>query len=182
MSENDFKALRSLLRMKRNEQPPPGYFRTFTREVMTRVKSLEQDKARVDGLSWVSRWLGASWLKSESGIKLGWDGLVRMSAVTVAGLAVATLCFSFFWTPQVASPMGTLVELGSSEAPVAASIPPSLPRRQNSLLSIADPANQTSELRLRSLDLPSTNLFPDGLFRIPDQRSVRVGFGINGDR
>ncbi|MSU32509.1 MAG: hypothetical protein EXS25_07610 [Pedosphaera sp.] len=182
MSENDFKALRSLLRMKRNEKPPPGYFQSFTSEVMTRVKFLEQDKAQVGWFFRVSRWLWASWLKSESEIKSGWNGLVRTSALTVVGVSVATLCFSFFLAPEVDSPVGTSVEVGSSDASAAATAQPSLPRRQSSLLSVVEPANLTSDLRIRTLDLASTNLFPDGLFRIPDQRSVRVGFGSNGDR
>ncbi|HYG22480.1 MAG TPA: hypothetical protein VEH04_06820 [Verrucomicrobiae bacterium] len=49
----DFKQLRQLLALKRHEQPPPGYFHHFSREVIVRIKT--GDSGEKVPSSWIER-------------------------------------------------------------------------------------------------------------------------------
>lgn len=55
-SEN-FDKLRMLLSVKRHEQPPPGYFDRFSRDVMARIKAGESGGAAGYEFSWFHRFL-----------------------------------------------------------------------------------------------------------------------------
>jgi hypothetical protein len=55
-SEN-FDSLRQLLALKRHEQPPPGYFNRFSRDVMARIKAGESGGAVGSEFSWWQRFL-----------------------------------------------------------------------------------------------------------------------------
>jgi hypothetical protein len=44
-SENNFESLRRLLKAKRHEAPPPGYFNTFSGQVISRIRVGESDRA-----------------------------------------------------------------------------------------------------------------------------------------
>jgi len=52
----DFDSLRRLLALKRYEQPPPGYFNRFPRDVMARIKAGEKG-GTVGTESWLQRLL-----------------------------------------------------------------------------------------------------------------------------
>lgn len=61
-NEQDFELLRRLLTLKRHEVPPPGYFNSFSRQVMARIRAEEAEKAEVSvsladrfGFSWLLR-------------------------------------------------------------------------------------------------------------------------------
>lgn len=56
----NFYALRRLLKLKRYEQPPPGYFNDFARQVMARINTdaIEDRERPLDRLSWEVPWLG----------------------------------------------------------------------------------------------------------------------------
>lgn len=48
---DDFEQLRRLLALKRYEQPPPGYFHGFSREVIVRIKAGELGESEASGWS-----------------------------------------------------------------------------------------------------------------------------------
>jgi len=60
-NKNDFDALRQLLKLKRHETPPPGYFNHFSDQVIAHIRSGKADDVRavkhVSGTSWLSNFL-----------------------------------------------------------------------------------------------------------------------------
>ena len=59
----NFDSLRRLLILKRHEQPPPGYYNRFSRDVMARIKAGETGDQLGLEPSWVQRMLGMFELK-----------------------------------------------------------------------------------------------------------------------
>jgi len=57
--QEDFDALRRMLKLKHYEQPPPGYFNSFSREVVARIQAGEKAVQRqsLEGLFWEAPWL-----------------------------------------------------------------------------------------------------------------------------
>jgi hypothetical protein len=70
MSEDteNFEQLRRLLALKRYEQPPPGYFNNFSRQVILRIQAGERGgEARLlDQFSWEAPWLQRIWAALET--------------------------------------------------------------------------------------------------------------------
>jgi hypothetical protein len=65
-NENNFESLRRLLAQKRHETPPPGYFNSFSGQVIARIRASEVGTARNAGASetsWFVKLLQAFELK-----------------------------------------------------------------------------------------------------------------------
>ena len=109
----NFEALRRLLALKRHEQPPPGYFHDFSRQVISRIQAAEGDGAE----TFLGRFLArAPWLRHL------WSGLEAKPilagafGVGVCGLLVAGLVSS---EKIDANPAG----LASGESPPTLFVP-----------------------------------------------------------
>lgn len=57
-NENNFDALRQLLKLKQNETPPPGYFNRFSGQVVARLRAGEARQSASE-ISWLSKLLSA---------------------------------------------------------------------------------------------------------------------------
>ena len=127
----NFDSLRRLLALKRHEQPPPGYFNRFSRDVMARIKAGESG----DELAkepWFQRIFGMFELKP-----------VFAGAF---GMGVCTLLISgVFYSDSVPTP-AVAVNAGDSSqssfvADVAPAAPPAIPvglTVSNSSISLFD--------------------------------------------
>jgi hypothetical protein len=64
----NFEQLRLLLKLKRYEQPPPGYFNDFSSQVIARIKLGErgENSAVIEGLLWEAPWLQRLWAAFEA--------------------------------------------------------------------------------------------------------------------
>lgn len=92
-SEN-FEQLRRLLAVKRHEQPPPGYFHSFSREVIVRIKAGELGDSETKWWAFDGSWL--HWL---------WAGFERRP-VLAGGVGLA-FC-GFFFAATLISESGDL--------------------------------------------------------------------------
>ena len=57
-NENNFDALRRLLKLKQHETPPPGYFNRFSDQVVARLRAGEARQSASE-ISWLSKLLSA---------------------------------------------------------------------------------------------------------------------------
>jgi hypothetical protein len=93
MNENqqNFDDLKRMLKLKRHEVPPPGYFNNFSDNVVSRLRSGEGSR----GLSLVERLqVEASWLASFLRIFETKPGVIGASATALCLLLVAGVVFA----------------------------------------------------------------------------------------
>ncbi len=95
--QNNFQQLRRLLALKRHEQPPPGYFHDFSRQVIARIVAGEQaDSGGVlDSLSWEAPWLQRLWSLFENK-----PALAGAFGVLVCGLLISGVIYSETMEPK----------------------------------------------------------------------------------
>ena len=86
--QDDFQDLRRLLALKRHEQPPPGYFEGFSRQVIARIQAGDyaEQPAAAGWLLTAAPWLQRFWVMLESKpILVGAFG-AAVCALLIAGL------------------------------------------------------------------------------------------------
>jgi hypothetical protein len=165
MNHDEQEEIRKLLRLKRHEVPPPGYFRDFSSGVMARIRREEATKP----LPWWRR----QTLPWSPSARLAWS-----NALTLVGLGV--VAFSLYITsvtgpqgnPPLISTQPQLGGLGLGLEPRGSLVP------NTSLLSMESPI-EIRVIPIRTAMPADTNPFPQGLFQLPENPSVRVGFGPN---
>jgi hypothetical protein len=89
--QDQFPELRRLLALKRYEQPPPGYFDGFSRQVIVRIRAGEraEEVSFREFFSWEAPWLRRFWAMFEAKpILAGGFG------VAVCGLLLAGMLYS----------------------------------------------------------------------------------------
>jgi hypothetical protein len=149
--QENFDALRRLLALKRHEQPPPGYFNSFSRQVIARIRAgdFKEEPSFFERFFGQAAWLHRAWSDLESK-----PALAGAFGIMVCGLLVFGMVYSehsdshnLAITPLVnaepapaqlasqAEPLGSDLRAGSglrlvtSESPVAGFAAPA----QNSL-------------------------------------------------
>jgi hypothetical protein len=87
----NFDQLRRLLALKRHEQPPPGYFNDFSRQVIIRIKAGDrgEETAFIERLLWEAPWLRWIW-----GVLEAKPILAGVCSVAVCGLLISGLIYS----------------------------------------------------------------------------------------
>jgi hypothetical protein len=84
----NFEQLRRLLKIKRFEQPPPGYFNNFSGVVIARIKLGErgEDSAVIGQLLWEAPWLQRIWTAFEAKPVLAGAFGLAMCAFLISGV------------------------------------------------------------------------------------------------
>jgi len=126
-----FKQLRRLLVLKRYEQPPPGYFKDFSHQVIIRIQAGERVEDSIfERLHWEAPWLHRLWTALEAK-----PILAGAFGVAVCGLLISGIVYSEKMEPAAASfsslPTPEPSELGlmaAQEQPPAESLFPGAPR------------------------------------------------------
>ena len=118
--------LRQLLRLKRHESPPPGYFHEFSGGVLDRIRAIEAERSTP---FWRRGWFrSASSVPGGSEVRAAFWPLWAGSAV--GALALVALIGGFYWAGVSSSPDGSVGGLatGGSTGASAASADPAHPR------------------------------------------------------
>lgn len=83
----DFESLRRLLALKRHEQPPPGYFNSFSSEVIARIKAGDgAHETAIERLFWEASWLQRLWAALETKPIMAGAFGAAVCALMVAGV------------------------------------------------------------------------------------------------
>ena len=104
----NFESLRRLLALKRQEQPPPGYFDNFSRQVIARIQAGERGDDAVGFGRWLLEgvWLQRFWDAFETK-----PALAGAFGVLVCGLLISGVIYSDQPVKRAASLPGEPVEV-----------------------------------------------------------------------
>jgi len=190
IDDESSKRLQQLLRLKRHETPPPGYFNEFSDTVLDRIRALESERAIPKWRRWFSRGSQSSHGPvTERGLWSvgGWNTAIGLSMlVAVVG--------GLYWASHLTNPEGMsgngplqAASLGnpSAVAPAASTMGTGLAAK--SMFELAEPRSVqfhpvTVSISGSSPELSSTNPLPPGLFQLPGSsgggsEAYRVRFG-----
>lgn len=114
--QENFEELRRLLALKRHEQPPPGYFHDFSRQVISRIRAGET--ATADSL-FERLIVRAPWLRSL------WDGFEAKPIVAGAfGVGVCSLLIvGLVSSERIDANPGSFAPIGDAVQPAYATVP-----------------------------------------------------------
>jgi hypothetical protein len=150
----DFEQLRRLFAVKRHEQPPPGYFDRFSRDVIARIKAGEQGDAAVANTGWIQK----LWAVLEA----------KPVFAGAFGAAVCAMLISAILNSESAgtasNPMNpTITQAGSAFAPAATDAATSASVNDNSALASgpilnSNPAETASLQQLFDFNATQPNL------------------------
>jgi hypothetical protein len=145
----NFESLRRLLALKRHEQPPPGYFENFSRQVIVRIQAGE----RGEDASGFGRWLlEGAWLQRF------WDAFETKPAlagafgVVVCGLLISGVIYSD--QPASSRGQGLTVITEPVETPIQSSF-------QHPLVAQAAAVEFPSSSGVVTVQAHSTSLFDE---------------------
>jgi hypothetical protein len=134
-SEN-FDQLRRLLVLKRYEQPPPGYFHHFSREVIVRIKAGDKGEAvAASWWSWEGSWLQRAWASIESR-----PALAGAFGVAVCGFFAAGALLTDNPDANVDVQVGIIPPVGPLAQGMTDPAPASPPWNQAAPLQVAQPS------------------------------------------
>ena len=190
IDDESSKRLQQLLRLKRHETPPPGYFNEFSDKVLDRIRALESERAIPKWRRWFSRGSQSSHGPiSESGLwsVWGWNSAIGLSMLvaTVGGL---------YWASHLTDPEGMsgnpplqAASLGNPSAVAPAAFTVGTGLAGKSMFELAEPRSVqfhpvTVSISGSSPELSSTNPLHSGLFQLPGasgggSEAYRVRFG-----
>lgn len=163
MNEHEFEDIKRLLRIKRNETPPPGYFRDFSSGVLSRIRREEAQAPQ-------------PWWKS---LLRPWGGQARLvwaNALTFGGLAIVG--FSLYFA-SVSDNAPTVAQ--GVTAPQYGGIDfkdPNAGFQSGGSLLTAGGSLSPVQVRISGLELTQTNPFPEGLFRLPGSDGATEGVRV----
>lgn len=195
--EESSKRLQQLLRLKRHESPPPGYFREFSGGVLDRIRSAEAERSVSGWRRWFFRSPQSaqdirSAADSASGIWPAWGW-------NAAGFAtVVTLIGGVYWASQISAPEsdGNGFTDPNRQASLFRGALPGMTSESGSMMAgslvgagsswaASDPVQSQSlrtggaavdsafrfpvtvSMSAAASEVSSTNPFPAGLFRLP---------------
>jgi hypothetical protein len=120
-NENNFDALRQLLKLKRHELPPPGFFNNFSSQIIARIRAGEAAEVRTNaGVPWLLKFLQLFEFKPAfAGAFAGALGLLLVFGIIYAE------------RPDNSTPQPTLQNAEPAPVSFAAAAPALLPQPMN---------------------------------------------------
>jgi hypothetical protein len=166
--QEDFEALRRLLALKRHEQPPPGFFNDFSRQVVARIQATRgepYEESLLERLFGKAPWVARLWEALETK-----PALAGAFGVLVCGLLISGIIYS---EKAPVEPMGPVAVLpGSAEGPDKP-VEMAVQAVPTPLIGQATPAGFSSTMGAASAQSPDS-LF-DEIQRLRQQPSAFLG-------